>query len=101
MPTVQALLAASTGGDATSESEIVSHGNRAKSWYTASAENVGSEARRVGMLGGHTRVSKSADDGEVGACWDYCTRHVTGIKKNLGRNHLKLSKRQRAFGRKK
>ena len=53
----------------------VMHPNKAKSsfpaatvpsWYTAAAENVGPEARRVGMLGGHTLVSKkSVDDGEV------------------------------------
>ena len=60
------LVTALTGGDAPQQSEIVSRGNRA-SWYTAAAENVGSEARRVEMLGGHTRVSKSVDDGEVEA----------------------------------
>ena len=38
-------------------------------WYTATAENVGPEARRrVGMLGGHTRVIKNVDNGEVEAC---------------------------------
>ena len=35
--------------------------------YSAAAENVGPEARRVGMLGGHTQVSKSVDDGGVEA----------------------------------
>ena len=29
------------------------------------AESVGSDARRVGMLGGHIRVSKRANEGEV------------------------------------
>ena len=60
------LPTASTGGDATQQSEIVSRGNRA-SWYSATAENMGPEARRVGMLGGHTRVNKRVDDGEVEA----------------------------------
>ena len=52
--------------------------NKAKSfpaatvWYTAAVENVVPKARKVGMLGGHTRVSKSADDGEVEACWECC-----------------------------
>ena len=32
--------------------------------------NVGLEARRGGTLGGHTRVSKSVDDGEVEAWWE-------------------------------
>ena len=36
-----------------------------QSWYTTAVENVGPEARRVEMLGGHTRVSKSVDNGEV------------------------------------
>ena len=40
----------------------------AKSWYTTAAENVGPEARIVGMLGRDTRLSKSVDDGEVEAC---------------------------------
>ena len=54
------------------------------------------------MLGGHTRVSKSVDDGEVEAWWEYRTQHVGRTKaKNLGRKHLELSERQRAFVRKK
>ena len=63
------LPTASTGGDAPQQSGIVSRGNRAcgSSWGTAAAENVGPEARRGGMLGGHTRVSKGVDDGEVEA----------------------------------
>ena len=63
------LPTASTGGDAPQQSEIVSRGNRVRqqSWDTAATENVGTEARRGGMLGGHTRVSKSVDDGEVDA----------------------------------
>ena len=70
------LLTALTGGDATQQSEIVSRGNLAKSGYTAAAENVGPEARRVGILGGHTQVRKSIDDGEVKACWERCTQDV-------------------------
>ena len=53
---------------------------RQQSWYSAAAENVGPVARRVGMLGGHTRVNKSVDDGEVEPCWESCTQHV-GITK--------------------
>ena len=60
------LLTASTSGDATQQSELVSRGNRA----TAAAENMGPEARRGGMLGEQTRVSKSVDDGEVIAWWE-------------------------------
>ena len=70
------LLTALTGGDATQQSEIISRGNRAKRWYTDAAEIVRLEARRVGMLGEHTQVSKSIDDGEVKACWERCTQHV-------------------------
>ena len=57
---------------------VVMQPNKAKSfpaatvWYTAAVENVVPKARKVGMLGGHTRVSKSADDGEVEACWECC-----------------------------
>ena len=54
------LPTASTGGDATEQGKIVSRGNR--------AEKVGPEAKRIGMLGGNTRVSKTVDDGEVEAC---------------------------------
>ena len=53
------------------------------------------------MLGGHTRVSDSIDDGEVEAWWD-C--RITRRKKegnNLGRKHLELSERRRVFARKK
>ena len=48
-----------------------------KSWYSAAAENVALEARRVWIiLGGHTRVSKSVDDGEieVEAFWECCAQ---------------------------
>ena len=57
--------------------EIVSRGNR---WYTAAAENVGPEARRVAMLGVHRQVTKPVDDGEVDACWECCTQHVGRTK---------------------
>ena len=76
---------ASTGGGATQQSEIVSRGNR-ENWYTAGAKNVGPEARRVGMLGGHTRVSQSVDDEEVEACWERCTQHIGRTK---ARNWIK------------
>ena len=36
--------------------------------HTAAAENVGPAARRVGMLGGLSRVRKRVDDGELEAC---------------------------------
>ena len=72
------LPTAPTGGDASQQSEIVSRGNR--SWYTATAEDVGPEARRVEMLGGSTRESKSVDDGGVEAWLECCTQHV-GKKK--------------------
>ena len=36
-------------------------------WDTTAAENVGPEATRGGMLGEHTRVSISVDDGEAEA----------------------------------
>ena len=68
-----------TGGDATQQSEIVSRGNLA-SWYSVTAESVGPEAKRVGAFGGHTRVSKRVDDGEVEACWVCCTQHVGRTK---------------------
>ena len=37
---------------------------------------MGPEARRGGILGGHTRVSDSVDDGEAEAWWDCRTQHV-------------------------
>ena len=40
------------------------------SWDIAAAENVEPGARRGEMLGGHTQVSDSVDDGEVEAWWD-------------------------------
>ena len=52
----------------------------AKFWYTAAAENVGFEARRGGKLGGYTRVSKSVDDAEVEAWWEYRTQYVGKTK---------------------
>ena len=73
------LPTASTGGDTPQQSEIVSRGNR-ESWGTAAAENVGPEARRGGMLEGHTRLSKNVDDGEVEAWWKYQTQHVGRTK---------------------
>ena len=85
MPTGASLLiTASTSGDATQQSEIVSRGNRtcgSKSWYTAAAENVGPEATRVGMFGGHTRVSESVDKGEVEACWECAAPNTFGRTK--------------------
>ena len=74
--------------------------NEAKSCpaATCAAENVGPEARRVGVLGGHTRVSKSVDDGEVEVCWECCPLHVGRTKaRTLGRKHLELSERRREF----
>ena len=72
------------------------------SWCTAAAKNLGPEASRVGMPGGHTRVSKSVDDGDVGTCWECCTQHVGKNEgKNLGKKHLELSERRRAFAPKK
>ena len=71
---------------------VVVHPNRVKSFpaatvpevkklrHTAAAENAGPEARRGGMLGGHTRVSKSVDDGEVEAWWECHTQHVGKTK---------------------
>ena len=49
-------------------------------WYTAAAENVGPEARRAEMFGGHTRVSNSVDDREVEAYCECCTQHIGRIK---------------------
>ena len=43
--------------------------------HTAAAENGGLVAMRVGRLGGHTRVRKNGDDGEVEACWECCTHY--------------------------
>ena len=72
------------------------------SWYTAAAKNLGPEASRVGMPGGHTRVSKSIDDGDVGTCWEFCTQRVGENEgKNLGKKHLEMSERRRAFAPKK
>ena len=51
-------------------------------WYTAAAENVEPEARRAGVLGGHTRVSKNIEDGEVEAWWECCTQHLGRMKAN-------------------
>ena len=60
------LPTASTGGDAAQQSEIVSRGNRVVHRHRGKR---GTEARRrVGMLGGHTRVIKNVDNGEVEAC---------------------------------
>ena len=47
------------------------HPNKAKP--CPAAENVGTEARRVEMLRGYTRVSQSFDDGEVEALWECYT----------------------------
>ena len=65
---------------------VAMHPKQAKSFseatvQTVAAENVGPEARRVGMVRGHTRVRKSVHDGEFEAGWACCT---------LGR-HLELS----------
>ena len=84
---------------------VVMQPNQAKSfpaatvWYIAAAESVGSEARKVEMLGGHTQVSKIIDDGEVAACLRvlYPTRRKNEGK-TLGRKHLELSDRRRALG---
>ena len=57
---------------------VVMPPNKAKSYPAATVSavaklghrrrgNVGPEARRGGMLGGHTHVSRSVDDGEVEA----------------------------------
>ena len=49
------------------------------------------------MLGGHTPVGKSVDDGDVEACWECCTQLVGRTKaKRLNRKHLdiKLSERR-------
>ena len=55
-----------------------------KSWELfgtpPNAENVGPEARRGEVLGGHTRVSKSIYDGEVEAWWECRTQHVGRTK---------------------
>ena len=66
------VIKVSTGGDAPQQS-MPNRLTAATVWYTAAAENVGPEARRVGMLGGRTRVTKSVDDGVVEACWECCT----------------------------
>ena len=73
------------------------------SWDIAAVENVGPEARRRGMLGGHTRVSESVDDRKVEAWWECRTQHVGRTKARtwLGRKHLELSERRRTFVRKK
>ena len=55
--------AASAGGDASQQREIVSRGNR---WDTA-AESVGPAARRVETLVGHMSVSKRVGYGGVEA----------------------------------
>ena len=59
---------------------VVMHPNKAKVFPAAAvrkvdtpphaAETMGREARRAEMLGGHTRVSKKVDDGEVEAWWE-------------------------------
>ena len=41
---------------------------------------MGPEAKRVEMLGGHTRVSESVDIGEVEAWWECCTQYVGRAK---------------------
>ena len=54
------------------------------------------------MLGGSTRASKSLEDGEVEAWWECRSQHVRKNEgKNLGRKHLELSERRRAFARNK
>ena len=92
------MTASSTRGDVLQQSEIISRGNR--SWYTAAVENMGPEARRVEMLGGHTRVSKSVDDGEVEA--SAAPRTSEDRRQEMGRKHLdmELRGRWRAFAHK-
>ena len=72
------LSRASTGDDAPQQSEsfpavtvpaVAKLGHRRRG-------NVEPEARRGGMVGGHTRVSKCIDDGEVEAWWEYRTQHI-------------------------
>ena len=55
------------------------------------------------MLGGHTRVSKSVEDGEVEAWWECRTQHVGRTKAItwLSRKHRELGEMRRAFARKK
>ena len=76
------LLTSSTGGDVTRQAKSFPAAAvpAAASWYTAVAGNVGPKARRVGILGGHTRVSKSVDDREVEAYWECGTQHVGRTK---------------------
>ena len=52
--------------------------------HTAVAENVGPEARRVEMLGGHTRGSKSVDEGELQVCWVCCIQNVANEMQEPG-----------------
>ena len=65
--------------------QVAMHPNKAKSFsaatvHTAAAENVGSEARKVGMITGNTRARKCVYDGELEACWKCCTHYVAKIK---------------------
>ena len=55
------------------------------------------------MLGGHKRVSKSVEDGEVEAWWECRTKYIGRTKARtwLGGKHLELSEMRRAFARKK
>ena len=60
---------------------VVMHPNVAKSISAATvhattAENMGPKAKRVGILGGHTRVNKIVHDGELEACWECFTHYV-------------------------
>ena len=53
------------------------------------------------MLGEHTRVSKSVDDGEAQAWCECHTQHRRNEGKNLSRKHLELSETRRAIAWKK
>ena len=46
----------------------------------AAAENVGPQARIVGVLRGHTRVSKVVHEGELEACWECCVHYIGNIR---------------------
>ena len=68
--------AASTGGDASQQREIVSRGNR---WDTA-AESVGPEARGVESHVGRMSVGKGVGYEGVEAWWECCPQHVGRTK---------------------
>ena len=64
---------------------VTMHPNKVRSFspaivHTAAVENGEPEARPVRRLGGHTRVSKNGDDGEVEACRECCTHYVGKTK---------------------